>query len=49
MYTHMTYIYIHICTNVCMCVRKSPRNVKQKEKGYGKQKMKNKITIRSIL
>lgn len=35
----------------CMyvCVRKSPKNVEQKDKGYGKHKRKNKITIRSIL
>lgn len=45
----MTYMHIHTYICMSLCVRKSPQKVEHKNKRYGKQKRKNKVTIRSIL
>lgn len=51
MYTHMTYTYIpkYVSTYICMCVLENLPKMQKKNKEYGKQKGKNKKTVRLVL
>ena len=50
-YMYIILVCMYVCMYACMCVciRKSPKNVEQKDKGWGKPKRKTKKAIGSGL